>query len=281
MSLEVHISGQNLLPKAQRAQILGKIKAIKKAGEVSLLFVKDPEIQDLNKQWRGKNKPTDVLSFSAQEGAPMPGMENMLGDIVISVDRAKAQADQWKHGFSDEVVILFVHGLMHLLGHDHEQGQQAAQKQAEAEMKLLKEIGLNPQLALCGRTVEKFKMTRPRELILAELSHRSAHMSAEQILALVRKKDPLVSQATVYRTLKLFQEAGLVRAHYFGDGEAVFEMNLDPKEHHDHLICDVCHCIVEFENHEIERLQEVVAAEQGFRLTHHRMELYGVCSNCE
>lgn len=281
MSLDVHISGQALLPKAQRAEILRKIKAVKGEGEVSVLFVKDPEIQALNQQWRTKNKPTDVLSFSAQEGAHMPGMENMLGDIVISVDRAKAQSEQWQHEFAEEIVVLFVHGLMHLLGHDHEQGKQEAQKQAEAEMKLLEEIGVNPKLALCGRTFEKFKMTRPRELILSELSKKPAHMSAEQILALVNKKDPLVSQATVYRTLKLFQDSGLVRAHYFGDEEAVFEINLDPKEHHDHLICEVCHRIVEFENHEIERLQEVVAHEQGFHLTHHRMELYGICGDCE
>lgn len=126
-----------------------------------------------------------------------------------------------------------------------------------------------------------FKMTRPRELIVLALSKQQTHMSAEKLLALVRQKDAQVSQATVYRTLKLLQDSGLVKAHYFDDKEALFEINLDPKEHHDHLICDTCHKIVEFTNLEIEALQEEVATKQGFRLTRHRMELYGICKNCE
>ena len=81
--------------------------------------------------------------------------------------------------------------------------------------------------------------------------------------------------------MKLLQKAGLVKAHYFGDNEAVFEINLDPKEHHDHLICESCRKIVEFSNLQIEGLQEQVAKKNGFRLTRHRMELYGICKNCE
>lgn len=126
-----------------------------------------------------------------------------------------------------------------------------------------------------------FKMTRPRELIVLALSKQPAHISAEKLLALVRQKDAQVSQATVYRTLKLLQDSGLVKAHNFDEKEALFEINLDPDEHHDHLICDTCHKIVEFTNLEIEALQEQVAHKQGFRLTRHRMELYGICKNCE
>lgn len=278
MSLSVHISGQALLPRAKRAGILGKIKQVSGFGEVSLLFVNDAEIKALNKQWRGKNKPTDVLSFSAQEGGAMPGLENQLGDIVISVDRAQAQALEFGHEFSDEIVVLFVHGLMHLMGHDHERGMKEAQKQANAEMAVLEQVQVNPRLALCGRESKKFKMTPSRELILAELAAKKAHISAEKILALVRQKDPQVSQATVYRTLKLLQDAGLVNAHYFDDNEAVFEIN---QEHHDHLICERCGLIVEFENPKIEALQEAVAQKYGFHLTRHRMELYGICRQCE
>ena len=60
----------------------------------------------------------------------MPGLENILGDIVISVDRAKSQALEFEHSFEEEVLVLFVHGLMHLLGHDHERSGQDAEKQA-------------------------------------------------------------------------------------------------------------------------------------------------------
>jgi Fur family ferric uptake transcriptional regulator len=278
VSLSIHISGQALLPRAKRAGILNKIKAISGSGEVSLSFVNDADIKALNKQWRGKNKPTDVLSFSAREGGAMPGLEDQLGDIVISIDRAKAQALEFGHEFSDEVIVLFVHGLMHLMGYDHELGLKEAQKQAEAEMATLEQIQVNPQLALCGRSSKKFKMTPSRELILAELGSQKAHVSAEKILSLVRKKDAHISQATVYRTLKLLQDAGLVKAHYFDDNEAVFEIN---QEHHDHLICETCGQIVEFENSQIEALQESVAKKHGFKLTRHRMELYGICSHCE
>ena len=271
----IHVSGQDLLPKAWRVLILKKIKQVATQGEVSVLFVTDLEIKALNKKWRGKNKPTDVLSFPAE-------LEGILGDIVISVERAQAQAREWDHDLTEEISVLFVHGLMHLMGHDHELGALEARKQAEAEMVLLEKIGIKSELALCGRQLKNtFKMTRPRELIVAELSKQKAHISAEQLLALVRKKDAQVSQATVYRTLKLLQEAGLVKAHYFNDNEAVFEIDSGPAEHHDHLICETCHKIVEFTNLKIEALQEQVAQEYEFRLTRHRMELYGMCKNCE
>lgn len=281
MSLEIQVTGQGLLPAAKRAGILRKIRSVDGEGQISVLFVTDAEIKALNHKWRGKNKSTDVLSFSAQEGEPMPGLEGVLGDVVISVDCAQAQAAEWGHEFADEIVILFVHGFIHLMGYDHERGLKEAGKQVKAEMELLAQVGIEPKLALCGRVINKIKMTRPRELILAELRKQKTHISAEKLLALLHKENPLVSQATVYRTLKLFQDSGIVKAHHFGDAEAVFELTLEPDEHHDHLICEVCHRIVEFENHEIERLQEIVARKHEFRLTRHRMELYGICGNCE
>lgn len=271
----IHVSGQNLLPKAKRAFILSKIKQIEVSAETSVVFVSDLEIQRLNKQWRQKNKPTDVLSFPAE-------VEGISGDIVISVERAKAQAVEWGHDLPEEILVLVVHGLMHLRGYDHEKSRVEAKKQTMAEMALLGKIGVNPKLALCGRAEKNnFKMTRPRELIVAELIKQNTHISVEQILNFMRKKNSQVSQATVYRTLKLLQESGLVKTHYFNDTQALYEINLEPEEHHDHLICEVCQKIVEFVNPEIERLQEWVAKQQGFRLTRHRMELYGICPNCE
>ncbi|MES2505032.1 MAG: rRNA maturation RNase YbeY [Myxococcota bacterium] len=156
MKLEVHFSGQSLLPPPQRAWILKKIRALKLLNEerdlqVSVQFVSDAEMQALNMTWRGKDQSTDVLSFSAQEGEAMPGLEDILGDVVISVERAQAQALEFAHELQEEIVVLFVHGLMHLLGHDHELSKTDADKQAEAESQLLLQIGLRPELALCGR----------------------------------------------------------------------------------------------------------------------------------
>ena len=81
--------------------------------ELSVLLTDDFEIQSLNKEYRKKNKPTDVLSFSM-------GDERMLGDIVISVDTALEQANRLGHELSDECLRLLIHGLLHLLGYEHE-----------------------------------------------------------------------------------------------------------------------------------------------------------------
>ena len=118
---------------------------------LSLSLVSDTEIQELNSKWRGKDQPTDVLSFSAQEGFEMPGTEELLGDIVISVDTAKSQAKQYGHSLTEELLVLFVHGLCHLLGYDHEKGPKEARLQAERETEILQKIGVNPEIALVGR----------------------------------------------------------------------------------------------------------------------------------
>ena len=124
-------------------------------------------------------------------------------------------------------------------------------------------------------------MTRPRELIAQEFIKQQSHVSVEDLFQAIRKKDPQIGLATVYRTLKLLQDFGLVKAHYFGGSQTVFEAEDEPENHHDHLICDQCHRIEEFTNPQIESLQESVARKHGFKLTHHRMELYGICQNCE
>lgn len=152
--MKFEFSGQDLLPKELRASLRAKRSNLAKIWidkKVSVLFVTDIEIQALNKQWRGKNKPTDVLSFSAQEGHAMPGLENILGDVVISVDRALAQARQYGHGFEEEICVLLVHGITHLLGHDHAKNETEASRQMDLEMQLLESIGIDKTLALCGR----------------------------------------------------------------------------------------------------------------------------------
>src|SRR5690606_31059942 len=99
--------------------------------------------------------------------------------------------------------------------------------------------------------------------------------SAEELLERVRLEDPKISQATVYRTLRLLTECGLAEARNFGDGQTRYEIASD--EHHDHLICTECGRIEEFEDPEIEALQEKVARAHALEMPYHRLELYRGC----
>jgi probable rRNA maturation factor len=95
--------------------------------EVSVVLVDDAYIRELNRQYRAKDTHTDVLSFAMRESVPEeeaiegdPGAEQLLGDIVISVERAREQAEEYGHSFERELGYLAVHGVLHLLGYDHE-----------------------------------------------------------------------------------------------------------------------------------------------------------------
>jgi Fur family ferric uptake transcriptional regulator len=135
------------------------------------------------------------------------------------------------------------------------------------EMQVLKEHLAKHQL----------KLTRQRELILSVFLKKE-HITAEEMYHLLAKKDPHLGLATIYRTLNLFCDAGLAQARHFGS-QTQYD-NVSHKGHHDHLICTSCGKIVEFENCEIERLQEEVAAKNGFVIQTHKLELYGLCSSC-
>ncbi|KAI5068300.1 hypothetical protein GOP47_0016645 [Adiantum capillus-veneris] len=110
--------------------------------ELSLLICDDNYIQSLNKEWRGKNSPTDVLSFP-QEQAPGVASLWLLGDVIISLDTAKRQAQERGHDLLDEVRILLVHGLLHVLGYDHEEGPEAAVEMEKEEIRILQGLGWN------------------------------------------------------------------------------------------------------------------------------------------
>lgn len=124
------------------------------------------------------------------------------------------------------------------------------------------------------------KSTRQRSLIVDTFFQTGGHLSVEDLWAKVRQQDAKVSVATVYRTMKLLSECGLAHARNFGDGQTRYEAAIG-RHHHDHLICTRCGMIVEFENDRIEQLQEVVARKHGFRVTSHKMELYGLCRSCQ
>jgi Fur family ferric uptake transcriptional regulator len=124
------------------------------------------------------------------------------------------------------------------------------------------------------------KSTRQRSLIIDIFFGMHGHLSVEEVWARVRQDDPRVSVATVYRTMKLLAESGLAHARNFGDGQTRYEPAVG-REHHDHLICTRCGTIIEFENDQIERMQEAVARRHGFKVTSHKMELYGLCKSCQ
>ena len=108
--------------------------------EVSLLISMDSEMQELNATWRGIDRPTDVLSFTNEDAIPgYPA--RLLGDIVISVETAEAQAKQRGHDLQREVRILLVHGLLHLLGHDHELSDEDERRMNSEEQRILQKLG--------------------------------------------------------------------------------------------------------------------------------------------
>lgn len=108
------------------------LRATGQAGaELSISLVDDPSIRELNGRYRGKPRPTDVLSFSLVEGEFADRRGKLLGDVVISVDTAARQARERRRGLDDTVAKLLVHGVLHLLGHDHEEDAEARRMLAE------------------------------------------------------------------------------------------------------------------------------------------------------
>ncbi|MDX1785761.1 Fur family transcriptional regulator [Roseovarius sp. ZX-A-9] len=118
------------------------------------------------------------------------------------------------------------------------------------------------------------RMTDQRRTIAAALEESDDHPDVDELFARASARDPRISLATVYRTVKLFEESGILEKVDFGDGRARYEDA--EREHHDHLIDLKTGDVIEFVDPEIEALQEKIAAKLGYRLTGHKMELYGV-----
>ncbi|MCC6918185.1 MAG: transcriptional repressor [Alphaproteobacteria bacterium] len=117
------------------------------------------------------------------------------------------------------------------------------------------------------------RMTEQRRVIARVLSDAHDHPDAEELHRRAAAIDPRISIATVYRTVRLFEEAGILERHDFRDGRSRYEEA--PEEHHDHLIDLSTGKVIEFRDEEIERLQHLIAERLGFRLIDHRLELYG------
>jgi Fur family ferric uptake transcriptional regulator len=118
------------------------------------------------------------------------------------------------------------------------------------------------------------RMTDQRRVIAQVVEAASDHPDVEELHRRAAARDPRISLSTVYRTVNLFEEAGLVTKHDFKDGRARFEPI--PDEHHDHLIDIRSGKVIEFRNEEIEAIQDVIAKRLGYRLVDHRLELYAV-----
>jgi Fur family ferric uptake transcriptional regulator len=128
---------------------------------------------------------------------------------------------------------------------------------------------------LIKRGVAKgLRMTDQRRVVAQVLGAADDHPDVEEVYARASAIDPRISLATVYRTVKLFEEAGLLEKHEFGDGRARYEDA--ERDHHDHLIDVNTGQVIEFVDPEIEALQERIAARLGYRLIGHRLELLGV-----
>jgi Fur family transcriptional regulator, ferric uptake regulator len=118
------------------------------------------------------------------------------------------------------------------------------------------------------------RMTEQRRVIARVLSHAEDHPDVEELHRRAHDIDPHISIATVYRTVRLFEESGIIDRHDFRDGRSRYEEA--PEHHHDHLIDMKTGKVIEFTDDDIEALQNAIAKRLGYRLVDHRLELYGV-----
>src|SRR5271163_1575312 len=118
------------------------------------------------------------------------------------------------------------------------------------------------------------KSTAPRDDIARVFFDLRRHISAEELYAEVKKINPHVGYATIYRTLKLLKDCGLLSERHFDEGQARYEVA--GEQHHDHFICENCSKIIEFEDDALERIQETVARKLGVTLLRHKLEFYGL-----
>jgi probable rRNA maturation factor len=129
---------QNLLERAANAALAHESESLE--SELSIVLTDDARLQQLNRDYLGIDAPTDVLSFPASETDPETGAR-YIGDILISMPRAQAQAETAGHPLESEVQLLVVHGVLHLLGHDHAQPEEKA-RMWTAQAEILETLGL-------------------------------------------------------------------------------------------------------------------------------------------
>lgn len=158
MLMEINLEPENLslpLKTVETVQTVlqktAKLLELADETEISVLLVDNPTIQELNRDYREKDVPTDVLSFPLEEEMEGDGepeiiggpVARMLGDIVISIEKAETQAAEYGHSVERELAFLLVHGLLHLLGHDHEKDETAKKLMRSEEKRILTALGIS------------------------------------------------------------------------------------------------------------------------------------------
>lgn len=140
-----------------------------------------------------------------------------------------------------------------------------------------------------GALLERFRrylrdhnlpVTSQREAVAETVFFADAHLSVGDIERTLRARGVRIGKATVYRTLDVLLQAGLIQEHEFGEGFKRYEP-LAAESQHEHLICMSCGKVVEFSSERLERMKALIAEEYGFRPHHHRLEIYGVCGECQ
>jgi rRNA maturation RNase YbeY len=111
-----------------------------KGADLTVVLVDDDAMRELNRSYRGKDRPTDVLAFAMREGERAPGDDDNLGDVVISLDTATRQARRRRRTLSEEVRTLLIHGVLHLLGYDHERSPAEARRMQARERDLARAL---------------------------------------------------------------------------------------------------------------------------------------------
>ena len=126
----------------------------------------------------------------------------------------------------------------------------------------------------------KLKITKQRRVVLNVFLECNDHVSVEELYSIVSEQEPKIGLATIYRTLALLTKSGLALEMDFGDGQKRYESSF-MSAHHDHMVCTECGKIIEFNHPLIEKYQEEIAIQNGFKITSHKLDLFGHCSNCK
>ena len=141
----------------------------------------------------------------------------------------------------------------------------------------------SPYLHLFRRYLRQqgLPVTSQRDRVADVVFGSAAHLSVEEIEAELKKRGERIGKATIYRTMEILVRAGLVEDHDFGDGFKRYEHVFGHQPLHEHLVCTNCRKVVEFKRREISRIQHEVAREHGFIPQRHRLEIYGLCPECQ
>ncbi len=140
----------------------------------------------------------------------------------------------------------------------------------------------------CGIRNRGLRMTIPRQLVVSVLEQAEGYLSAEEIYSIIKEEYPAIGLATVYRTLVLLDEMGIVNRYNFGEGKARYiAAELNPAEHHHQLVCEHCYKVIkysDFSEEEIElyhKVKKALAGKYGFEIKKHIVQFHGLCPDCK